>query len=130
MACVQAQWQPKLKQGGNGNKGAGIMGPPGGPMMPAPLLPLPPCLSLGCHWVSRQRCQPGFGTQPDLSCEPHEINCCGLLNSSPCLEEDTCTILYLYGDDQNIKVWVCESWFGFVRVYLGIPHQFQVHSLS
>jgi hypothetical protein len=80
--------------------------------------------------VRRQRRQPGFGTQPDLSCEPHEINCCGLHNSSPCLEEDTCTILYLYGDDQNIKVWVCESWFGFVRVYLGIPHQFQVHSLS
>jgi hypothetical protein len=61
---------------------------------------------------------------------PMKSNCCGLPNSSPCLEEDTCTILYLYGDDQNIKVWVCESWFGFVRVYLGIPHQFQVHSLS
>ena len=105
LACVQAQWQPKLNNKQGGNKGAGTMGPPGWHQR----------VSYCFDCVRRQRRQPSFGTQPDLSCEPHEIKLLWPPQLKPLPRRG---YLYLYGDDQNIKVWGCESWFGFVRVYL------------
>ena len=77
LACVQAQWQPKMNNKQGGNKGAGTIRE-----FPTALI------ASGGKGINKV-----LALSRTCRVNPMKSNCCGLPNSSPCLAEDTCTCM-------------------------------------
>ena len=114
LACVQAQWQPKLNNKQGGNKGAGTMGPPGWHQRVSYCFE-----TLSQYRLNRLRQAAKASTRFWHSAGLVVWAPWNQLLWPPQLKPlPRRGYLYLYGDDQNNQVWGCESWFGFVRVSL------------